>query len=212
MQESLYNTIQKLKEPHKVNIEELEVILDSDIEEVVSLCKKACLKPKVDKFGDTYFSSDDVDILRKMKALYSTAQNIQRNSTEDAIAQKIIEQPESEVKDEEGNELTSPSQKVNFLTKAKNRLHNQLHQPMGIQGSLQKLEDNLINKISAILSEKMDGFDDIIVELIRAKTENENLRSQVNDLNRQVFILKKEISSFNPLPFGFYTKKENDEL
>ena len=66
--------------------------------------------------------------------------------------------------------------------------------------------------MSEILSEKMDGFDEIIVELIRAKTENENLRQQVNTLNKQVFILKGELASFNPLPFGLYTKKETDEL
>ena len=44
---------------------------------------------------------------------------------------------------------------------------------------LENLENNLISRMNEILSEKMDGFDEIIVELIRAKTENENLIKSV---------------------------------
>ena len=66
--------------------------------------------------------------------------------------------------------------------------------------------------MSELLSEKMDGFDEIIVELIRAKTENENLRQQVNTLNKQVFILKNELASFSPIAFGLYTRKETKDI
>ena len=58
----------------------------------------------------------------------------------------------------------------------------------------------------------MDGFDEIIVELIRSKTENENLRQQVNTLNKQVFILKGELASFKPVALGFYVKQEKNDL
>ena len=84
MQESLFNTVQKLQTEQKINVEELEVILNSDIEEVVTLCKKACLKPKTDSMGNAYFTKGDVDILKKMKELYSHAQNIQK---EEALVQ-----------------------------------------------------------------------------------------------------------------------------
>ena len=69
-----------------------------------------------------------------------------------------------------------------------------------------------MSRMSDLLSEKMDGFDEIIVELIRCKTENENLRQQVNTLNKQVYILKSELASFTALPFGFYTKKNTDSM
>ena len=48
MQESLLNTVKKMQTEQKVNIEELEIILNSDIEQVVALCKRACLKPKTE--------------------------------------------------------------------------------------------------------------------------------------------------------------------
>ena len=203
MQESLFNTVQKLQTEEKINVEELEIILNSDIEEVVTLCKKACLKPKTDSMGNAYFTKKDVDTLKKIKELY-----VKSNE----ISQKAI-------KNNEAVELDNANKKINFLAKAKNRVKNEVVAPINasqtvvqFQKTFEQLENNLVTKMSAILSEKMDGFDEIIVELIRAKTENENLRQQVNTLNKQLYILKKELASFVPLPFGFYSKKETDEL
>jgi len=210
VQESLLNTVKKMQAEEKVNVEELEVLLGSDIEEVVSLCKKACLKPKTDTMGNAYFTRQDVDILKKMKELYSQAQNVQK---EEIISETTLEKADETV------ELDNANKKINFLQKAKSRMKqevitpiNSYHPIVQLNDKIEKLENSLIAKMSDILSEKMDGFDEIIVELIRAKTENENLRQQVNNLNKQVFVLKNELASFNPVAFGFYTKKETDEL
>lgn len=213
MQESLFNTVQKLQTEEKINVEELEIILNSSIEEVVTLCKKACLKPKTDTMGNAYFTRDDVDILKKMKELYNQAQ--QSHQKEEEIVQKsTIETAKKE------EALNDTNKKINFLTKAKNRIKNEtsslysspVHPMFQLQGKLEALEHSLVTKIGEILSEKMDGFDEIIVELIRSKTENENLRQQVNSLNKQVFILKKELASFTSHPFGIYTKNNTKEL
>ena len=211
VQESLLNTVKKLqaqqKKQQKINVVDLEDILDSDLDEVVSLCKKACLKPKTDEIGNAYFTSSDVDVLKKMKELYEQAQALQKS-------EKIVQ--ESTIENADEQDLTSAQNKINFLTKAKNAARGPVSAISSVQNnfnaSLARLENNLIDKIGDMLSEKMDGFDEIIVELIRAKTENENLRNQVNDLNKQMFVLKKELASFAPLPFGFYTKKESEEL
>ena len=219
MQESLFNTVQKLQTEQKVNVEELETLLGSNIEEVVSLCKKACLKPKTDSMGNAYFTKDDFDILKKMKELYSQTQAVQKKTSgETSFVQKsaIEEAPKN-------GDLVSPNKKINLLAKAKNRIKAMTPVTntettatatgaFAIQGSLQRLENNLIGKFSELLSEKMDGFDEIIVELIRSKTENENLRQQVNDLNKQVFVMKKELAAYVPLPLGLYAKKESNDL
>ena len=195
MQESLFNTVKKLQTEEKINVEELEIILNSDIEEVVTLCKKACLKPKTDSIGNAYFTKEDVNMLKKMKELYSQSQEIQQTT----------DPKEAKTEQETPIVIDSASKKVNFLTKAKAA-------SVQLQNQITNLENNLVNRISEVLSEKMDGFDEIIVELIRSKTENENLRQQVNTLNKQVFILKKELASFAPLAFGLYSKKETEEL
>ena len=202
-----------MQNEQKINVEELEIILDSDIEEVVTLCKKACLKPKTDTMGNAYFTRDDVDMLKKMKQLYAQAHKMEENT--ETVSKTVIEQAKGENVD-----LANPNKKINFLQKAKNRVKsetllttvNNAHPVVQLNNKLETLENNLVNRMSELLSEKMDGFDEIIVELIRAKTENENLRQQVNSLNKQVYILKNELASFNPIAFGLYTKKETDSL
>ncbi len=203
MQESLYNTVQNYTKEQKVNVEELEALLDSDIEQVVDLCKKACLKPKTDSMGNAYFTKDEVNMLKKVKELYSKSVTVEENTQDDF---SYIEE-----------KLTSPNKKINFLQKAKNR--NQISENLNANDSktmintrIDALENNIITKMSEILSEKMDGFDEIIVELIRAKTENENLRSQVNNLNKEVFSLKNQLSTYAPLALGLYIKKEDNQL
>lgn len=210
VQESLLNTVKKLQNEPKINVEELEVLLNSDIKEVVSLCKKACVKPKTDSMGNAYFTKNDVDMLKKMKELYSQSQNIQNEKTASVAIEPAVQ---------ENVPLDNPNKKINFLEKAKIRTKTdsittlaKAHPATQLAQKLESLENNLITKMSEMLSEKMDGFDEIIVELIRAKTENENLRQQVNSLNKQVYILKGELASFNPVAFGFYTKKESDSL
>ena len=143
-----------------------------------------------------------------MKELYTQSQNLQQAKVEKIEDDSI---PEEQI---------DTTKKINFLQKAKSRIKQQeIAYPntvntgmVGFKNQIDKLEHNLVSKISELLSEKMDGFDEIIVELIRAKTENENLRQQVNDLNKQVFVLKNELASFNPIAFGLYTKKDIEVL
>ena len=212
MQESLLNTVSKLQKETKVNVEELEVILNSDIEEVVTLCKKACVKPKTDSMGNAYFTKSDVDMLKKMKQLYSQSQEIQGESSE-KISNTFIESAK-----DEAFALNNPNRKINFLEKAKNRAKGDVvaamasvHPATQLASKLEAFENNLVNRMSEILSEKMDGFDEIIVELIRAKTENENLRQQINNLNKQVYIMKKELASYKPICLGLYAKKDSED-
>ena len=64
--------------------------------------------------------------------------------------------------------------------------------------------------MTSILAEKLDGLDEVIVELIKAKTENETLRQKINELNKENFALKTENSSFKPVGLGLYVKKSTD--
>ena len=73
------------------------------------------------------------------------------------------------------------------------------------------------NDIITALQEKnlvllMDGLDEIVVELIRTKTENETLRQKLNELNKENFTLKSENSSFKSVGLGFYVKKNSDDF
>lgn len=76
--------------------------------------------------------------------------------------------------------------------------------------TLTKMETNITSSMTKIIDEKLEGMDDVVLELVRCKTENENLKNKVNDLNKENFKLKNILNSFKPLVAGFYIKKEEE--
>ena len=76
--------------------------------------------------------------------------------------------------------------------------------------TLNKIENNITTSMTKIIDEKLEGMDDVVLELVRCKTENENLKNKVNELNKENFKLKNIINSFKPLVCGFYVKKEDE--
>ena len=76
--------------------------------------------------------------------------------------------------------------------------------------TLNRMENNIISSTTKLLDEKLEGMDDVVLELVRCKTENENLKNKVNELNKENFKLKNILNSFKPLVAGFYIKKEEE--
>ena len=76
--------------------------------------------------------------------------------------------------------------------------------------TLKGIEKSMTDKMTSILDEKLDGMDDVVMELIRVKTENETMRYKINELNKENYKLKKEINSFKKVPFGFYAKTSTE--
>ena len=76
--------------------------------------------------------------------------------------------------------------------------------------TLTKMETNITESMTKNIDEKLEGMDDVVLELVRCKTENENLKNKVNELNKENFRLKNILNSFKPLMCGFYVKKEEE--
>ena len=81
----------------------------------------------------------------------------------------------------------------------------------GLLETLSKMENNITSSMTKLIDEKLEGMDDVVLELVRCKTENENLKNKVNELNKENFKLKNTLNSFKPLMCGFYLKKEEEE-
>ena len=78
--------------------------------------------------------------------------------------------------------------------------------------TLNKMENNITTSMTKLIDEKLEGMDDVVLELVRCKTENENLKNKVNELNKENFKLKNVLNSFKPLVCGFYVKKEENNI
>lgn len=207
-------------------------ILDSDAREISALCQRACLRPKKDGFGNIYFSKGDVDVLRKVKELYEHTKKLQEERSlqgadnfaneartkenklkklrDESILRNKAEMKEKEVSMAEESFVPQKSLPIKSDS-SKLEPMNPSVQTAFIK-RIDAVENNVINKITDVLSEKLDGLDEVIVELIKAKTENETLRQKVNELNKENFALKTENSSFKPVGLGFYVKKPTDEF
>lgn len=77
--------------------------------------------------------------------------------------------------------------------------------------TLHRMEDNITDSVSQILDERLEGMDEVVVELIRCKTENENLKNQIEALNKENYAIKKENASYKPLFFGLYSKDKIEQ-
>lgn len=78
-----------------------------------------------------------------------------------------------------------------------------------ILSSLKNMENTLSEKIAQVIDEKLEGMDEVVVELIRCKTDNETLRQKIVDLNKEVYQLKNRLNSYKSVGFGLYVKKES---
>jgi hypothetical protein len=64
----------------------------------------------------------------------------------------------------------------------------------------------IINAVTQLIDDRLAGLDEVIVELIRCKTENESLRQKLGTVLRDKEQLQDELNRFKPVQFGFYKK------
>jgi len=77
-----------------------------------------------------------------------------------------------------------------------------------ILSSIKSMENSLSDKIAKVIDEKLEGMDEVVVELIRCKTDNETLRQKIVDLNKEVYQLKNRLNCYKPVGLGLYVKKD----
>ncbi len=109
----------------------------------------------------------------------------------------------------------SENNKLSPVLPSKNLIHkgtNSISSASIVQlvDTLRNIEKSMTEKLTSVLDEKLDGMDDVVMELIRVKTENETMRYKINELNKENYRLKKEINSFKKVPFGFYAKTTSE--
>lgn len=178
------------------SVETVRNLLKIDNKGIAKLCAQVSLMPKKDPQGRTYFSKDDVEILRRVKNLHEQSRNTKAAQQKGymSVPMKSSLPPRTEP-----TQLPVESSKL-----AVDRICT----------SISSLEENLTDKIAKLLDkkleEKLDGMDEVVVELVRCKTENETLRYKMNELNKEVYNLKNELSSYKTIGLGFYVKKSSD--
>lgn len=200
------------------SVETIRNLLNLDNKGIAQLCSQLSIIPKKDMQGRTYFSKQELEMLRHRKSLNEQSEKLKRNHKrayatvpvksmakqfQDLnIAQPPINKPVPKNIEEQQPVVSAPVVQNSAIVVEK------------ICTSISNMEENITEKMSTIidqkLDEKLDGMDEVIVELVRCKTENETLRYKMNELNKELYNLKNELSRYKAIGLGFYVKKNAD--
>jgi len=85
------------------------------------------------------------------------------------------------------------------------------NEAMQMINALIHTQNHIVQELTEVFDKRLEKFDDIIMDLIRCKTENERLKQKVDNLTRDNYKYKKEVESFKSLIPGLYIKKELDK-
>ena len=161
----------------------LREILSTDNSGISTLCKEARLIPKKDLSGNTYFTRNDVKTLQKIKDLHTKNKK---------LVDELME--------------SSSNLKLPDISYGKSIIDETTFEKLNTK--FEAFQNSITDKVSEIIDEKLDGMDEVVVELIRCKTENETLRFKMNELEKLNYSLKNQLASFKNIGFNVYLKKE----
>lgn len=165
---------------------EVRKLLNTDNQEIQRLCKEVSVFPKKDNStGRIFFFKSDVEVLKKIKELQGKSRKIEERlaseNTALAVSTSSI-QPVSENPD------------VNALV-----------------NTVVDARDDVVRRLTSIIDEKLDGIDDVVVELIKSKVENEKLRIKLDQVTKENYQLMSEMEKFKPVALGLYKKLKDNK-
>ncbi len=187
-------------------------LLGVDEAELMTFVRTLALAPKVDgQTNHLIFNHSDTEKLRK------AVEMTRRGEEMTAIAQHFnvpLKTPEA------GHLVEHPVETVTMPAATfGNRMAQQasavntpaLTTPNGgnlavVVEAVSSAKEGILNDMSRLLDDKLAGLDEVVVELIRCKSENDSLKQKNNLLSSEKEALQAEISRFTSTGFGFYRK------
>lgn len=213
-------------------------MLNSDNQEIQRLCKEVNIFPKKDnQTGKIFFFKNDVEVLKKIKNLHEKSQkvaNSKQNAENKSILKQILRERIKnsksdaipEVKQQENEDIKqvkSVDATINNVERSASNMSNPIaiHPPEPIcipesvktsltsfNEAVNTAQETIIEKLSSYMDEKLDGLDDVVVDLIKCKVENERLKIKIEQLTKENYNLTTKLSNFTPVAFGLYMKKD----
>jgi len=159
---------------------EVRKLLNSDNREIQHLCKEINVFPKKDNnSGKIFFLKSDVEVLKKVKDLYEKSQQIKENKK---AGTALVESNTAIKPVSENDDLNS------------------------VMGAVISAREDIVKRLRDVIEEKLDGIDDVVVELIKSKVENERLRIKLEQLTKENHELMSDSEKYKSVGFGLYKK------
>lgn len=180
-------------------------LLGLDERELMVYVQMLSLSPRKDeKTGRLIFTHRDIEVLKK------AAEMKKHGEEPDAIARQLGGKPlqtgatKPNTPDTEGGKpaymsTVTPSQAVRPTAAGKDNITTMVE-------AVSQVKEGILKDLSRLLDDKLSGLDEVVVELIRCKSENDSLKKKLDDAVRSKETLEYELSRFKPVQFGFYRK------
>jgi DNA-binding transcriptional MerR regulator len=72
--------------------------------------------------------------------------------------------------------------------------------------AVSQVKEGILKDLGRLLDDKLSGLDEVVVELIRCKSENDSLKKKLIEAVQAREALELEVGRFKPVQFGFYRK------
>ena len=72
--------------------------------------------------------------------------------------------------------------------------------------AVSQVKEGILKDLGRLLDDKLSGLDEVVVELIRCKSENDTLKQKLEESRETQQRLEYELSRFKQVQFGFYRK------
>jgi DNA-binding transcriptional MerR regulator len=160
--------------------EQVSKMLKMDENAIHQYCRELPIRPKRDlKTGKAMFSTQDIDVLKRAREWHAS-----------------------------GESLSNISKKLTVTNPLSTRVANKADITVIIE-AVSQAKENILNDLSRLMDEKLEGMDEVVVELIKCKSENETLKQKLKLINEENNYLKAELSKFKAIKFGLYRKLDS---
>jgi len=222
--------LRKVSKEDTFSTVDVKRMLGVDDREMRTLCKRGQISLKKDVHTDrTFFLKDDVELLKKLKDLHLKSAEVEARKNLQDVTRKISLSAANESAANRSLKAQGPVDRPIKMLARPQDVAPQMVQPqefsdemLGANADNRELkmliknlvvsQENVVKRITKVLDEKLEGMDEIVVELIRCKTENEKMQQQVNKLTKENYALKSRMASYKPVGFGLYIKKQEDSI
>ena len=172
----------------------VQQLLEVDEQVLVSYVHALGINPQQDDItGSLIFTQADVDALRRAIHAEQTglANPVNRMMPTSKVDPALLDNAPDE---------------ATLLTRQVNAPAAEAGQLGVVVDAVNQVKAGILKDLSQLLDDKLSGLDEVVIELIRAKSDNDSLKQRMSLMQDEVEHLKFELGRFKPVQFGFYRK------
>lgn len=174
----------------------VQQLLNVEESELRNFVKVLGLAPKVDEHtGRMIFSHRETEILRKAIDMNRRGEDLTLISRQ--FSPGASEKPGAQLPAGPSGRIAAA--KSGQLKAGKENL-------AVIVEAVSSAKEGILKDMSRLLDDKLTGLDEVVVELIRCKSENDTLKQKLKAMAAEKDVLQDELNRYKPAGFGFFRK------